>query len=90
MEVAVTLSPGGNHAADTSGGAEQKIIPDKKITLWRMLDDLMLRMECALRCFDFECILVPEIRLSAITCRTFLAKDDFADNREAVQHRTKG
>ena len=31
MEVAVTLSPGGNHAADTSGGAEQKIIPDKKL-----------------------------------------------------------
>ena len=31
MEVAVTLSLGGNHAADTRGGAEQKIIPDKGI-----------------------------------------------------------
>ena len=29
MEVAVTLSLGGNQAADTRGGAEQKIIPDK-------------------------------------------------------------
>ena len=27
MEVAVTLSLGGNHAADTSGGAEQKMMP---------------------------------------------------------------
>ena len=89
MEVAVTLSPGGNHAADTSGGAEQKIIPDKKL-LYEESWTIWLRMECALRCFDFECILVPEIRLRAITCRTFLAKDDFADNREAVQHRTKG
>ena len=31
MEVAVTLSLGGNHATDTRGGAEQKIIPDKDI-----------------------------------------------------------
>ena len=31
MEVAVTLSLGGNRAADTRGGAEQKMIPDKDI-----------------------------------------------------------
>ena len=29
MEVAVTLSLGGNQAADTSGGAEQKMMPGK-------------------------------------------------------------
>ena len=27
MEVAVTLSSGGNQVADTAGGAEQKMIP---------------------------------------------------------------
>ena len=31
MEVAVTLSLGGNQAADTSGGAEQKMIPGEYI-----------------------------------------------------------
>ena len=31
IEVAVTLSLGGNHAADTRGGAEQKMIPGKYI-----------------------------------------------------------
>ena len=29
MEVAVTLSLGGNQAAETSGGAEQKMMPGK-------------------------------------------------------------
>ena len=52
MEVAVTLSLGGNHAADTRGGAEQKIIPDKDI---HDADDFLLKGGQKFRCFALRC-----------------------------------